>query len=190
MAQTKAIEKGAFAPGSHLDLRPLRCRSPLNKNEFIHVEISSDLIQQLAGNHRNSKLFEAWACLYGKPPPINGIPLEASSALIGIEDAYASFRGIKRGCNDQNEGGDVYVLVTKPSITYNFKPSMACQACEESLEDGIVMITLLRMRPNHAKARKLETSADIIGWDFVSASFNGSIWLPNATQDRFEEAIW
>ena len=188
----KQMESGVFPPTALGTLGLLPSRSPLVPGATTSLQVSPELLNQYQGHNRNSKLFEVWANLFGEVPPVNCIGYNEGHMrppLVPLFNAYRCYRGVERGWNDQDEGHDIYILITKPEYTYEYIPSMVCTAKCIKLEDGIVMATLVRMNPL-GKNLMEGARGEVIGWDFIRGEIDGRILLPENAGSRYKEVVW
>lgn len=163
--------------------------SPNADKKPINLSLSPDLMRSLAGAGRQTKLMEAWALLMGEKPPVNNIGKHENykdMPLTPLIEAHQVWKGIRRACNDQDEGDDIYIYVTKPRYTYERVADIACMAIRVAVPDDEVLTVFVKLSQNSLDGD--EPVGQIIGWKFFNTEPDKL--TPIGSTNRYKERIW
>lgn len=167
--------------------RKVRCVAPDKSN--CYVEVSEVYMKRHGAAGRTNKLVEYWSLIVGVKPPMNNIGKHENFKefpLSGMKDAHALYRGIKRGCNENSDGSDVFIYLIKPQYHYELIPDMVCMAKCSPVPDDWILAVYVRFADQEDNDG---VSGTIIDWHFVRAQGHDKM-KPCDESTRYEERIW
>lgn len=119
--------------------------SPVARHLKVNYRVSGKNALKGYLSGRRHVAFELWSLVLGMPPPVPNVDCPANhpsvAGLMGIGSAHACFKGVRRPFNEDNQGDNVFVYVTKPSHRYVYRPEMVTVAWKENVPDDLVFVT-------------------------------------------------
>ena len=193
------IQGGASKASAWLDCpKVILGRSPFDKNRYVSYRISKEHAHKSALSGRREPMFDLWANVFGKPPPIPGIEqYEDYKHLLSNNSfprAYACFRGVRRPVGEDDRGTDVCAFVSKPKIRYISQISMACLAKPVEVPTDVLMVTHVKL--DFPIGRAYQSAIDgpqfngvVTKWEFVECDSENTS-LPIGHKERFWKQCW
>ncbi len=171
---------------------PVPAPTPNDPQETFQYKVSPGFVRRNFENRKRTAIFQLWAHVLGRLPPINNIgrlaSAEPSPTLTTLRDAIACFRGLKRPHDAEPDGASVLVYVLNPVISIEYFPDMVCLARAVRVPKNTVLT--VQVRPDWPLQPSLEDiNGSITRLEFVSSRDNDPT-LPKGFDDRYEQLLW
>jgi hypothetical protein len=175
-----------------LDLPLISLPMPTDPEAFGIARISGSTIHNMWRGNRRTALWQAWAHLANRLPPIPntaiiraGIP---KGGFAGSKNAIGVFQGIKRPHRSESDGNSVLVYVFNPTHTLAWHNGMGCVAKVVHAPADTVLVTYVDT------AVALQESQEgvigvITGWEFIPADPEVPT-LPEKFGSRYGRTLW
>ena len=143
-------------------------------SEQVLLEVSTEVIRNLADGRQNSKIGEYWGLIHG------GIPNGA-----GLGKAHALFRGVQRPRSFENrQDGEIHAYVMEPKFTFEFPNSHGGNPIPSPVPEQSVFIVYVEFYGEP----KGQICGEILYWEWVFSDAGGS--LPKDYDVRYAERVW
>lgn len=165
---------------------------PEDHAKLITLEISRTWIETLFFNRRRSPIFQVWAHVVGKLPPINNISRLAeaslSPSLITLSDSISCFRGVRRPHGSEEQGRSVIVYVLRPEVTIAYEPSMLCVATAFRVPVN-TLLTIHVCPADSLQDSALSIKGNVTRLEFVSGDERDAR-RPMDWFERYDSCLW
>lgn len=195
----RLIQGDAQVAAPWMDIRSaVIARSVESRDNVATYRLAKEDWVKAAKAGRRQPLLDAWALVLGEPPPVPNIrkyELELKeNPLIGLRDAVACFRGIKRPVGEDDNGWNMVAYVSMPQWYFRYDPDMVCPIRRASVPDDTVFVTYVRLdhsasTKERREARPLVTSGVVTHFEFVERDPDGS-GLPLDYRERYRKRVW
>lgn len=195
----QVIQGGGARPAGWLKPpRTVLGRSPFDRTWIMSYRVAEgDTKKQLVAGRRQP-LFDLWWQVHGLLPPVPGSNRYENLARrsdVGISRAHACFRGIMRPAGADARGFDFVAFVTKPTVGFQYEPSMSCVIRPFEIATDLVFVTYARLdfpqgRGYGSDIEKMpKTDGVITHWHLVEADPNDPT-MPIDHATRFRRRMW
>ena len=167
------------------DLDSLEINAPipvnLNANGRVVVfKFSTDILVDYLKAKRITKRLQACTMIAGILPDVNLI--ENNEEFVSLKDTKFIFKGIKRNCHGSENGSEIYVYITHPTVGYRFVPSMSGSAEKLQIPSNRCLATYIKF----IEGEDNKIIGQILTWNLVEADNDGK---PIDHETRYEEEV-
>lgn len=165
---------------------------PLGRKEAVYYEISREYVATNARLRRRTPIFQLWAHVVGRLPPINNAHViladPAVPTICTLHDSVACFQGVKRPLDADDDGNLMRAYILNPNVTIEYDPGLACVARTVQIPAGIIAMVLVKPILSLQKHGKSVT-AQVTRIEFVLKDEREPT-LPKGVRDRFSQQLW
>lgn len=158
-------------------------------NTSISLHVSASWVRQNVMHARIQPLFDFWTLIKGSPPPINCIGHHEGyivPELPGLSASHALFSGLQRPLDDSEDGAEIYVFLSCPSLLYRHVRDRVCMAKLRPAPKNAIFAC-------YADRYQQETndgySGRILAWEWIKADTDRAD-LPKDWQERYRTERW
>lgn len=164
----------------------VRGRNPFSKNEIAKFRVSQADLNKQAEIARRQPIYEFWANVMGKPPPVSGQIEHPVEPLKSFWDAYACWQGINRPCGQDSDGHNLVAYCIKPKMTYGFEARPpATLAKLVAVPEDLVFVVFAKLDEPPGQP----VSGVLTHWQFMETEVNNYL-MPLGHENRFAKRLW
>lgn len=165
----------------------IKAMSPFDRAAVCAFRVSGEDVIKAARAGIKHRLFLFWGCVAGKPPPVPGMS-DGPEGLLGLFEAHACFRGVRRPLGQDDAGDGFVVYILKPRYFYRYRASMSCVAVRDELPPDVVCAVYAKLdQPaNQGPALVIGT---LTHWDLIDADPRDNL-LPVEAGTRYRSRLW
>jgi hypothetical protein len=165
---------------------------PLDRARLVRLQVSPHFIIGNLRKNLRSPIYQAWAHLVGRMPPVpnvNLIPASAALSLTTLKDAHACFRGVKRPHGSELNGDRVFIYLIKVAVTVRFDntPPVGIPATQPLDPDIVLAVYVESIEGLQSVSESLWGAA--LRLEFVEMS-TADLLLPVDHESRYDERLW
>ena len=165
---------------------------PLGRHEAVYYEISEEYVATNARLRRRTPIFQLWAHVVGRLPPINNAHViladPAVPTICTLHDSVACFQGVKRPFDTDDDGALMRAYILNPKVSIEYDPGLACVARTVQIPSRIVAMVLVKPifpLQKHGKS----VTGQVTRIEFVLRDEREPI-LPKDARNRFSRQLW
>ena len=165
---------------------------PLGRKEPVYFEISEEYVATNARLRRRTPIFQLWAHVVGRLPPINNAHViladPAVPTICTLHDSVACFQGVNRPLDTDDDGTLMRAYILNPKVSIEYEPGLACVARSVQIPAGIVAMVLVKPILSLQKLEKSVTG-QVTRIEFVLRDEREPT-LPKGARNRFSQQLW